>query len=175
MNGTQCLHKAIRSTRGKGLRVAMSLRPKPTSNVDVSALRTQLATCAAKARQWNLEATTRTSSRLYDSDAMSSDEEMEEEETEGQILRQKIENILDNMAGGNDLGWPNFGSQGELEEYILGLIMEYLDNATLEVENEAFLYARPALWQLARTRKLPKVQEWLTKREYDVAESSENA
>ena len=153
----------------------MSLRPKPTSNVDVSALRTQLATCAVKARQWNLEAATHTSSRFDDSDSMSSDEEMEEEETEGQKLRQKIENILDNMALDNPLGWPTFDSQGELEEYILGLIIDYLNNVALEVENEVFLYARPALWQLARTRKLLKVQAWLAKREHDVAQSSENA
>lgn len=150
----------------------MSLRPKPTSNVDVAALRAQLATCAVKARQWNLEASTRTSSRFDDSDSMSSDEEVEE--TEGSSLRQKIENILDNMALGNPLGWPTFDSHGELEKYILGLIIDYLDNATQEVENEAFLYARPALWQLARTRKLPNVQAWLAKREYDVAQSSED-
>lgn len=98
---------------------------------------------------------------------MSSDEE--EEETEAERVRDRIENILDNMHEDNQLGWPTFKSQDDLENYIIELIKDYLDNMSDEsVEHEMFENTRPAFWQLALTRGLFKVKEWLATREFEL-------
>ena len=155
----------------------MSLRPKPASDTEGANFRAELARCVAKAHEWNRQSSQQTAthhSRGYDSgsDSMSSDEEMEEEEeTEAERVRYRIENILDNMKEGNQLGWPTFESLDAHENYILKLIVDYLDNMSDEsVEHEMFENTRPAFWQLARTRGLFKVEGWLKTREFELNE-----